>query len=232
MNTDLDHRSYAYHDEDDVVTQIKRLAERLDQKHPLERKVQFLLDIRGFLYLNQLKGDYIEFGSFKSEMQFAAYHILDATHTIEKYIGLDTFEGEPSPDETERRSLPIMAQGDFQSDHTRTKAFVDATMHGKGVIIKGDFRQASVLGKCDQYGPFSIAVVDCNLMTSLEASIHYSLQHLIDGGVLFVDDYFTNLGEGIPRIPDLLERSAKEAGRRLIPHKTYPPFARSFIVTR
>ena len=93
----LDHKSYVYDSQQDVIEQINGLAAHLDHKHPMQRKVHFLLDVRGFLYLNQLKGNYIEFGSYMSEMQYAAYHILEPTGIMKRYVGLDTFEGEPEP---------------------------------------------------------------------------------------------------------------------------------------
>jgi hypothetical protein len=100
----------------------------------------------------------------------------------------------------------------------------------KGVLIRGDFRNQAVLEACHPYAPFNVTVVDCNILSSLEASIRYSLTHLIDGGVLFVDDYLSNFGQGVPRVPNMLRQLATECNRRLYRHGFYAPFAQSFIV--
>lgn len=231
MDSQLDNKNYKYKSKETLIKKIQELASMLDQDHHMERKLNFLLDIRGFLYLNQLKGSYIEFGSFRSEMHYAAYHILDSTKLIDKYIGLDTFEGEPEMNDKEIAAMPITKKGQFTTSLDEVQEFVQKYMKKKGVLIKGDFRRKSVLKQCDAYAPFNVSIVDCNLLTSLESSLRYSFANIIPGGLLFVDDYFSNFSDGKPRIPDLVNQLAKKAKKRLITHSFYPPFAKSFIVT-
>ena len=87
----LDHQRYAY--VADVTETLDLHCDRLDQMHPLERKIKFLLDTRGYIKVNNIKGSYLEFGSYKSEMQYCAYKILEKTDCISSYVGLDTFQG-------------------------------------------------------------------------------------------------------------------------------------------
>lgn len=231
MSDPLDHKFVQYPSKKAFVKKIQLLASRFDQEHHMQRKFKFLLDIRGFLKINQLKGNYIEFGSFISEMHYAAYYILDSTQMIDKYIGLDTFEGEPEMNEEEVSAMPVTRKGQFSANYEETKKLLKKYMPDKGILIKGDFRQYSVIAQCDKYAPFNVAVVDCNLLSSLESGIRYSLKNLINGGLLFVDDYFSNFGEGKPLIPDMITTLSKQINRRLIPHGFYPPFAKSFIIT-
>ncbi len=230
MKAVLEHKSYRYESQQAVIDEIDALAEQLDQKHPLERKVRFLLDIRGYLYLNRICGNYIEFGSFKSEMQYAAFKILDGTGAITAYLGLDIFTGEPDLNPHEATAMPVTASGDFSCDFEQVQQFVQQNMAGKGELIRGDFREKTLLQKCDAFAPFNIAVIDCNLLSSLEVATRYALQNLTDGGLLFFDDYFTNFGQGVPRIPRMVQRLAAVSGRKLLEHGFYPPFAKSFIV--
>ena len=78
-----------------TVQDLNEHCIRLDQKHALERKMKFLLDCRGYLIVNDIKGSYIEFGSFRSETQYCAFNILEKTQKVSAYVGLDTFTGEP-----------------------------------------------------------------------------------------------------------------------------------------
>lgn len=226
----LNHKTLRLTDASALKNKIEGIVERKDQKHPLDRKVQFLLDVRGYLYLNQIRGNYIEFGSFHSEMQYAAFHVLDKIKVADFYIGVDIFTGEPDPDSVEQNAMPVMAAGDFSVDFNQVNSMIEELMGPKGVIIKGDFRDENVLEKCNHYSPLALAVVDCNLLSSLQKGLEHSLRNLVNGGVLFVDDYYTNFGGGIPRIPDMVCDVAKQNGRRLIEHGFYPPFAKSFIV--
>lgn len=229
MNKTLDHKSTKLEPAkicDDLDDQIARL----DQKHPLERKIKFLLDVRGYLYLNQICGNYVEFGSFMSEMQVAAHKILQGTGTIERYVGLDIFSGEPALSVAETVAMPVTQAGDFSCDFHEVEKFVHDNLKEKGVLIQGDFRQKAVLRSCNPFAPFNLAVIDCNLLSSLEAATAYVLAKMTDGGILFFDDYFTNFGQGVPRIPRMVESLAAVAGKELLPHGFYPPFAKSFVV--
>ena len=66
----LDHKEINYASNFDKSEEISRICGLFDQIHPLQRKVKFLLDIRGYIKVNDLKGDYVEFGSYQSEMQY------------------------------------------------------------------------------------------------------------------------------------------------------------------
>ena len=58
------------------ILEIKKNILKQDTSYTQERKIQFLLDIRGYLIINKIKGNYIEFGSFLSEMQLGSFYIL------------------------------------------------------------------------------------------------------------------------------------------------------------
>ena len=229
MNTSLDNKNRRLHPAK-IIAELDEQITNLDQKHPLERKIKFLLDVRGYLFLNQICGSYVEFGSFMSEMQVAAYKILDGTGTIDRYVGLDIFSGEPALSDEEAAAMPVTQPGDFSCDFAEVQKFVAENLGERGQIIKGDFRQEEILRQCNPFAPFNLAVIDCNLLSSLEAATAYVLPGMSDGGLLFFDDYFTNFGQGNPRIPRMVESLAAVAGKKLLPHGFYPPFAKSFIV--
>ena len=66
-----------------ILQKIKKNILRLDVKYSHERKLRFLLDVRGYILINKIKGNYIEFGSFLSEMQIASFLILDKTKCVD-----------------------------------------------------------------------------------------------------------------------------------------------------
>ena len=70
------------------LRELKESINKLDHIHTHERKIKFLLDIRGYLKINKLAGEYVEFGSFLSEMQTAAFLIFKKKCKINSFIGI------------------------------------------------------------------------------------------------------------------------------------------------
>ena len=230
VSDSLDHQKYAY---TGSVTEVLDMhCNRLDQAHPLERKIKFLLDVRGYIKVNNIVGSYVEFGSYKSEMQYCAFKVLEKTGCVTRYVGMDTFEGEPSMSDVESASMPFVSEGSFESTFEDVRDFVSENIGQKGVLIKGDFRQKNVIKECLKHAPISLAVVDCNLASSIETSFNFVAENIIPGGVIFVDDYYTNFGSGNAVVHDLLTEAIKSKGLKLIQHGFYPPFAKSYIICK
>lgn len=228
--TTLDHRATGDVPLRTLAGQIDLLAERLDQTHPMERKVRFLLDVRGLIKVNAIAGSYIEFGSYRSEMQYAACRVLEATGQMDRYVGLDTFTGEPEMSGDERLGTPTTAPGDFACNFDEVRNFVDATIGERGALIRGDFRQADVIEQAEPFAPFNVAVVDCNLVSSIYSSLGWVIERMTPGGVLYLDDYFADLGGGEPRTAALFADALDRCGRYAMSHGFYAPFGRSFVI--
>ena len=227
----LNHEKYTYAN-DDIASELSSFCKKLDQQHPLERKIKFLLDVRGYIKVNKIQGSYVEFGSFRSEMQYCAYDILEKTNCILNYVGLDTFSGEPEMNESEIDTMRWVSAGSFESSHNLAQKFIKKNIGKKAKLIKGDFRKAEIIKKCDAYLPINVAVIDCNLTSSIKTSLEYSLKKMVSGGIIFIDDYFTNFSTGKPVVHDIFIEACKKHGVSFIDHQFYSPFAKSFIIYR
>lgn len=226
----LDNRRSNPINRDEAVAALDSLIEHLDHNHPHERKVQFLLDIRGYLKVNKISGNYVEFGSYRSEMQYSAFKIFDELGLIQEYIGLDTFSGEPALSKTEEETNLHEKENDFLADYEETRNFVEHKIGKRGYLIKGNFQDPEIGDKIIQSGPIAVSVVDCNLLSSIRSAVRVTLEIIRPGGVLFIDDYFSNFSKGYPAIKEVLEREVVEKELRLLDFKSYPPFAKAFIV--
>ena len=216
-------------------SQIKKdvdgLVLRLDQKHYLERKIKFLLDIRGYIKVNNIRGSYVEFGSYKSEMQYAAFKILDETGYVDKYIGLDSFSAKVDILEDDKQHNLYEVPEDFLCDYDSVRKFIDEELVGKGFLVRGDFRKQETQSAFKEIDKkISIAVFDCNFISSTQAALELFLESAVPGCVLFFDDYFTNFQKGIPAIPDLVNDFFSAKKFKLIDLGFYPPFAKSFLL--
>ncbi len=204
---------------------IDQYIEVLEEKHRMHRKIKFLLDIRGLLIINKIEGDYVEFGVYRGEMMYAAATILSPY--ITRYIGLDTFEGLPAPQENDADLFVFESPG-FMASPKETAA---AMMHGyPTILIQGDFRQESIMEQFHaQVSSISVLTIDCNWPSSVEAALIASAPYLQPGSIVFIDDYF--VGTRYPNFNDpILEKAAEQNRLKFIEFMTYPPSARAFLV--
>lgn len=213
-----------------VTDELDTLCVTLDQQHRMHRKVQFLLDVRGYFITNKIEGLYIEFGCYQGEMMYSAWRVLEKTACFHQYIGLDTFEGEPSLTNEERQHNPHTQEGEFTAYYEQTQDFLGQYLKNKVSLIRGDFREESVLMQLKINEPkVALAVIDCNLLSSIEASIDYVVPRLKPGAMLFVDDYFFNMHSGISNVDEYLKSAEDKYQGYFKEYKTYAPFARAFV---
>lgn len=217
-------------------TLVKRIQELDLQKNFLriDRKINFLLDVRGYFIVNQIKGTYVEFGCFKGEMLFSAYKVFDPHGICTSYIGLDTFEGEPVFVKGDAAHNKFNVKGDYSAPEYAAREMVKEA--GKKVeLIKGDFRnsalQKKLISRVAKPG-INISVIDCNILSSIEVAADLTFQHIHPGGFLFVDDHYTNMSNGDMPVKDIIERFARARGFTLHHFQCYPPFAEAFIVVK
>jgi len=204
---------------------IDRLIDSLDQKHALQRKCQFLLDIRGYIKENKIFGNYVEFGSYLSRTSYIASKIFPEINIIQ----CDLF------DQNNTTKLITYKQDEPFINHTNDYFKVSlkdiqqfqTKFNGKGVVIDGDFRDISVQKQILKEGPYSICILDCNFLSSIEAALETFINAASPGAVIFFDDYFLNLKKGNPLIGEMLK---KFKNFNFYEHGFYAPFGKSFIL--
>jgi hypothetical protein len=217
-------------DTSEIISSIKRL----DVKSSIDRKIKFLLDVRGYYKVNQIKGSYVEFGSFDSKMHYAAYSILDKTNCFNNFIGLDTFEGEPKFEDIDIDNS-FESEGDFNCNFQEVSDFVSSHFGSKGCLIKGDFREKNTINKIEsklKSSNINLSVIDCNLLSSFRSALEITLDKICSGGIIYLDDIFTNLSNGNPVIHDEFFKMVKYKKCKAIEHGFYAPFAKSYIIVR
>lgn len=216
------------------ISEINDTIKRLDAKSSIERKIKFLLDVRGYFKVNQINGSYVEFGSFDSKMHYAAFSVLEKTKCFEKYIGLDTFNGEPKFEEIDSNNL-FEIEGDFSCDFDDVKNFINSRLGEKGFLVKGDFRKECTIKKINQNlknSSINLAVIDCNLLSSFRSALKITLKNIKSGGIVYLDDIFTNISNGETVIYDEFFKIIKSKKYKAIDHGFYAPFAKSYIIVK
>ena len=219
-------RALLYHNLKDA----DKLIQTLDQKHPLERKIQFFLDIRGIISVNHIQGVYIEYGCFRCETMFLAERILKSTNAMKQYIGLDIFDSsklELTDEDLSHNTYDY--NNKFKVNNLDIKdIFTDPS---KISLVKGDLRETKTMDQIDfKNEKINVAIIDSNFISSLKTSIDHCLDNIVNAGFVFIDDYFTNLENGVPIIHEYFINALKKRNLKAIDYKIYPPFAKSFMV--
>lgn len=194
------------------ISQIKKNIKKLDATYTHERKIQFLLDIRGYIKINKIFGNYLEFGSFLSEMQVASYYILKDIEAISCFFGIDIFK---------------KFQG-FNSEYEKVKKKLNP-ISNKLQLIKLDLTKKENLKKINF--PLSVSVIDCNEKKCLINSLEHSIKNIINGGVIYIDDYFV-LDKNSLILKPYLKKLLNKYGKKYEYFNTYPPFGIAIIVLK
>ena len=207
------------------------LIKKLDHQHPIQRKLQFFLDIRGILKTNFIKGSYVEYGCFKGETIFACEKILEETMVMDNYYGIDLFSNEElnlSSSDLENNQFDSKHPFLFESFDEIKEAFKNKN---KINFIKGDLNDKNTFKQL-KINEINVALIDCNFLSSLESSIIHALDNICDFGFLFIDDYFTNLKKSGLVVDTILRREIKNRNYKLVDYKIYSPFAKSFMILK
>lgn len=192
------------------LQKIKKNISNLDVSYSHERKLRLLLDIRGYILVNKIRGNYIEFGSFLSEMQIASFLILNKTNFIINFFGIDLFK----------------KFNNFNSNYSGVKKTLEKISKKLKILkldlsIKKNFKKINI--------PINISVIDCNEKVSLINSLEHSIKNIVNGGIIYIDDYFILEKKNLllkPFINKFLKKYKKKAEF----FKTYPPFGIAVII--
>lgn len=211
----------------DLKQAIDDYTEIVSEGHRMHRKVRFLLDIRGLLIINKIAGDYVEFGVYRGEMMYAAAKIL--TNHVNKYIGLDSFTGLPTPEKDDEKLFVFESEG-----HMGSSKEVAAGMMSEfdSILIEGDFREQGVQKELKAAtSKISVLTIDCNWPSSVKSAIDLSASLLQSGSIVYVDDYFVATRSPNFNVP-FLAKAEQENNIKFIEFMTYPPCARAFVVEK
>jgi hypothetical protein len=208
-----------------LKSSIDEYIARISEGHRMHRKIQCLLDVRGLLVINQVEGDYVEFGVYRGEMMYAASQVLGSR--IRRFIGLDTFEGLPEPEGDDADVFVFEQPGFMASPRDLAMQMMAGT---DTVLVQGDFRTSDVLAEYRRAaGPIAVAAIDCNWPSSVRAALQAVGPSLQAGSILFLDDYFVGTRERNFHDP-ILDDVAGTHGWVFREFMTYPPCSRAFLV--
>lgn len=212
-----------------ITGSINQYIEEISEKHRMHRKIKFLLDIRGLLIINKLVGSYLEYGVYRGEMMYAAGQILKTN--LDHLLGFDTFEGLPQPKNDDSKTFVFEAPGFMSCPEDFVHTILKDYPH---TLVKGDFREPAVIKNIHQAmegKTASVVSIDCNWPSSVIASLESSAPHLVNGSIVYFDDYFVGTRSGDYMKPIMGDISKKHK-IKFVEFMTYPPCARAYIIEK
>ena len=150
--------------------------------HNLEKFIQ-IKKIWFNIYLDSIKGDYIEFGIFKGK---SLYHSIKVAQKLKLYNditfwGLDSFQGFP----VENHDFYIAEN--FKTSKKTVENFFSKYKNIK--IIEGFFDQSLITEQIQNIQNISFAFVDCDIYESAEEVFQYLNKRISKGGFIMIDDF-------------------------------------------
>tara|TARA_Y100000816_G_C26046502_1_gene548400 strand:- start:267 stop:914 length:648 start_codon:yes stop_codon:yes gene_type:complete len=133
--------------------------------------------------LDQITGDYIEFGIYKGKSIYHSFKVakkLDIQKNI-LFWGLDSFEGFPVENHN------FYKNDNFKTSYTKTKNQFKKFKEIK--VIKGFFKESLRTQELVNIKNISFAFIDCDIFESTIDIFDYLKPRLTNGSFIMIDDY-------------------------------------------
>ncbi len=172
--------------------------------HPaIEHNVQKTQAIKKafyFAFLEQVEGDYLEFGTFEGTSLIAAFEndrrFQTSAISNRAFWGFDSFEGFKYFNERDRH--PFFKEREFASSYEQTQRRLEKHFknRAKWCLVKGYFEETIQAKSACDFGieKVSVALIDCDLGTPALIAFNFMAPALQKGTVLILDDYFAYKG--------------------------------------
>jgi hypothetical protein len=191
------------------------LRRLLVRAHAVNNHQSVLENAIGIQCINQVPGDYLEFGVYKGARLLQAY---DSATFIAKYVragkdpylhrmsaqnleamrffGFDSFEGLPKANEIDvaEGQEQWIGEGSFRASLEEVQRALPkkALANGKIRLVKGWFNETLTAKTKQEHQLTSAAIVyvDCDYYESAVPALDFVTDLLVDGSIIIFDDWF------------------------------------------
>lgn len=146
--------------------------------------------------LEELKGDYLEFGVFTGSSLSCALICGEKNQSINDFYGFDSFDGFGELEEDDKH--PFYTALNFKTDYEKVKSRLErqAGKNSNLKLIKGFFNETLDPSSPDHYGINKAAIIllDSDTLTSAKSCLNFCTSILQEGTILILDDFFSYRG--------------------------------------
>jgi hypothetical protein len=186
-----------------------------------------------FAQLNEIRGDYMEFGLWRGRTFLFAHRLKWLYRLKDMHLwGFDSFQGlptvEPGPNE-------IWSTGQFSCSEHELRSTLFGMRQDEFTLVPGFYERSLSTAQHEQMLGRTAAIVyiDCDLYESTVQVLAFIERYLINGTIVCFDDFYCYAGrpdQGEQRA--LSEFLAAHPDIDFRPYLTYCPVGQSFIVYR
>ena len=191
----------------------------------------FLWDAREFISVNDISGDYYEFGLAKCRTFMKAMKILSPY--VQHYHGFDSFKGLPDFEEGDEHPGWLPGAMNRGGDAKYFEDYMIRQRFDKSLftLTEGFFEET-----LPNYTPSrkaSVLFIDCDIVSSLKTVLEFIPRVLQDGTLVYFDDLFTYRAN--PRTGQqktFTDFCSMQTDYEFHEFARYPPFAKAFVASR
>jgi hypothetical protein len=168
-----------------------------------------------FLSSNKIKGDYLEFGCHKARTFSFALREAYIKKINMSFYAFDSFEGLPDHKNNAKQNVHFLPKLLSTSKKEFLSLISKLIKNRKVEIVKGfyeDVLNYKLLRKFKKENlQASFICIDCDLEKSVQKSLDFALNFIVDGTILYVDDYYaTYKGDTRKGIPKVVKKILKK----------------------
>lgn len=200
-----------------------------------KEKYSFFENALDYIYANNIKGDYFEFGVHKARTFRFFLDIANKKNLKMNCFAFDSFKGFPDYKTNEEENLN-WKPNTLQTNKNLFKKLVKDFINDRKLnIVEGFYHDSLNQNLVNEYKKKNVKTsfinLDCDLVKSVEDSLNFSLNFITEGTVLYVDEYYVSY-KGNPKkgIPKLLSNIFKKKKINYTKWKSVGSFGQSFLL--
>lgn len=187
---------------------------------PIEHKIAKIQALKKAFYqcfLEDIKGDYLEFGVYEGTSFIAAFlndYRINSSKSNRKFLGFDSFEGFKFTDDIDKH--PSFKEGSLKSSYEFVNKRVRRIIRNRAEfkLIKGYFEDIIKDKTALDFGVTKVAVtlIDCDLYVPARIALDFIKPSFQEGAIIILDDYFAYKGskeKGVAGAFELFKNSNK-----------------------
>lgn len=185
-----------------TIRKSKKSSIQYNQTYRQKEKYNFFQKAYDFLLANNIKGSYFEFGCHRARTFRYALRESIIKNLKQDFYAFDSFQGLPDEKNNQQQNKNFSA-GLLKTNKSNFLKLVSKYKKKRKIYVYDGFYEDSLnkqlIAKFKLNKTIASFInLDCDLEKSVKESLNFALKFIVNGTILYVDDYY-NVYNGDPR---------------------------------
>ena len=185
-----------------TIRKSKKRSIQYNQTYRQKEKYNFFQKAYDFLLANNIKGSYFEFGCHRARTFRYALRESIIKNLKQDFYAFDSFQGLPDEKNNQQQNKNFSA-GLLKTNKSNFLKLVSKYKKKRKIYVYDGFYEDSLnkqlIAKFKLNKTIASFInLDCDLEKSVKESLNFALKFIVNGTILYVDDYY-NVYNGDPR---------------------------------